>query len=363
VKRHRYTEEQIIGILKEAEAGVPLADLVRKHGISSASFYAWRKKYGGMEVSDAKKLRALEDENRRLKKLVADLSLDNQMLKELSQKKMVTPAACRAAAQWLHHERRLSERRACRPTRCPRRTKRYQSVRVEPEGLRQAIRDIAYAQPRYGIRRVHWWVRQQGFKTGSHRVRRIYREEGLVVRKRRRKRLKAVVRRPMSVPTGPVQRWSMDFVHDQLSDGRRFRIFNVVDDFSRQSAACDAATSLPSSSVTRTLELAFAEHGRPEALVCDNGPEFTCLYFLQWAARHRLDVQYIDPGKPIQNAFCESFNGRMRDECLNAQWFESLRDARAVIADWRTHYNECRPHSALGYQTPNDFALTCRAAA
>lgn len=194
-------------------------------------------------------------------------------------------------------------------------------------------------------------------------MRRIYREEGLVVRKRRRKRLKAVVRRPMTMPTRPAQRWSMDFVHDQLSDGRHFRVFNAVDDFSRQSVACYAATSLPSSSVTQVLELAFARHGQHEALVCDNGPEFTCLHFLQWAARRRLDVQYIDPGKPIRNAFCESFNGRMRDECLNAQWFESLREARVVITDWPAHHDEHRPHSALGYSTPNDFALTSQAAA
>ena len=167
----------------------------------------------------------------------------------------------------------------------------------------------------------------------------------------------------MTVPTAPRQRWSMDFIHDQLSDGRRFRVLTVVDDFSRQSVACYAATSLPSSSVTRVLELAFATYGKPEALVCDNGPEFTCLHFLKWGARHRFDVQYIQPGKPIQNAFCESFNGRFRDECLNAQWFESLREARAVIADWQAHYNLRRPHSALGYRTPNDFALTSQAAA
>jgi putative transposase len=120
---------------------------------------------------------------------------------------------------------------------------------------------------------------------------------------------------------------------------------------------------LPSSSVTRALELAIEQRGKPQTLVCDNGPEFTCLHFLQWAAQQRIDVQHIEPGKPIQNAFAESFNGRMRDECLNAQWFESLRHARSVIADWRAHYNEHRPHSALGYQTPNSFALTYRAAA
>lgn len=125
-----------------------------------------------------------------------------------------------------------------------------------------------------------------------------------MVRKRRRKRLKAVVRRPMTVPTGPTQRWSTDFVHDRLCDGRRFRVFNVVDDFSRQSVASYAAISLPSCMATRAFEINFHKHGKPKVVMCDNGPEFACLHFMQWAARHRVDVQYIEPGKAIQNTFC-----------------------------------------------------------
>ena len=216
---------------------------------------------------------------------------------------MVTPAARRAAAQWLHHERRISERRACRLTRCPRRTKRYNRCVSSPKGFDKPSATLSRAAA-LRHRRVHWWVRQQGFEAGRHRVRRIYREEGLVGRKRGATPQSGRPR-PMTVPTIQMQRWSMDFVHDQLSDGRRFRVFNVVDDFSRQSVACYGATSLLPLRRPGRLS-SSSQHGQPQALVCDDGPEFTCLHFLQWAAQHRLDVQYIDPGKPIQNAFCES---------------------------------------------------------
>jgi putative transposase len=146
-----------------------------------------------------------------------------------------------------------------------------------------------------------------------------------MVRRRRRKRLKVVVRRPMTVPTAPNQRWSMDFVHDQLGDGRRFRVFTVVDDFTRKSIVLRVGTSLPSSCVAEALHQAMQAHGAPQVLVCDDGPEFTSLDFMKWAARHRIDVQHIEPGKPMQNAFCESFNGSFRDECLNSTCFSSLR--------------------------------------
>ncbi len=188
--------------------------------------------------------------------------------------------------------------------------------------------------PRYGYRRVHWVVVGDGHRTGMCRLRRIYREEGLMVRRRRRERLKIVVRRPMTLPTAPNQRWSMDFVHDQLGDGRRFRVFNVVDDFTRKNVVMRVGTSLPSSCVAEALQQAMQVHGTPEILVCDNGPEFTSLDFMKWAALHRIDVQHIEPGRPIQNAFCESF----RDECLNTTWFSSLQEARRRIEAWRTEY-------------------------
>ena len=276
---------------------------------------------------------------------------------------MVTPAARKEGAHWLMRRFTISERRACRLTGSVRSTQRYRSRRQEPEGLREAIREVAFQHPRYGYRRVHWVVVRDGHRTGMCRLRRMYREEGLTVRRRRRKRLKAVVRRPMTPPTSPGQRWSMDFVHDQLADGRRFRVFTAVDDFTCKSVVLRVGTSLPSSCVTLALEHAMQAHGVPEVLVCDNGPEFTSLEFMKWAACHRIDVQHIQPGKPMQNAFCESFNGSFRDECLNTTWSASLPEARRRIEAWRTEYNTERPHSSLGNQTPNQFERTWRAAA
>lgn len=255
----------------------------------------------------------------------------------------------------LRQEFGVSERRACRVVGQQRSTQRYVSRQLELPGLREAIREVAHEQPRYGYRRVHWQIRQRGFGIGQRRVRRIYAEEGLSVRRRRRRRLKPVARRPMSLPARPGQRWSMDFVHDQFADGRCFRVFAVVDDFTRESVVMVAGVSLTSADAAVALCKAILERGRPDALVCDNGPEFTSSYFEQWAARQGIEVQFIEPGKPMQNAFAESFNGRFRDECLNTNWFESLADARRLISAWRKHYNERRPHGSLGNLPPSTF--------
>jgi putative transposase len=223
--------------------------------------------------------------------------------------------------------------------------------------LRQAIRDVAYAHPRLGYRFVHWSVLRLGFVTGQRRVRRIYKLEGLHVRKRRRRRLKLAARVPRVPATRANERWSLDFVHDQLSGGRSVRVLTVIDDFTRESVALEVATSLPAAAVTYTLDRAIEQRRAcPKSLCCDNGTEFTSMVFMQWAARHGIDVQFIEPGKPTQNAFIESFNGRLRDECLNTNWFPTLEAARVVIRDWQRHYNHDRPHSALGRVPPAIFA-------
>lgn len=265
------------------------------------------------------------------------------------------PVARREMVGWIRAEFGVSERRACRLMGLCRSVARYESRRKDEPELRKAVRDAALSKPRNGYRRVHLDVRSKGFIVGQRRVRRIYREEGLAVRRRRRKRLKPVVRQPKVMATRPVQRWSMDFVHDQLVDGRTIRIFAVVDDFTRECVAMKVGTSLCSSDVAIELFKAIEERGRPDALVCDNGPEFTSTHLQQWAARLGIELQFIEPGKPTQNAFAESFNGRLRDECLNLHWFESLRGARQEAAAWRHAYNHSRPHSSLNYQTPHDF--------
>ncbi len=258
-------------------------------------------------------------------------------------------------------ERGVTAHRACRVLGVSRSVWGYKPRSAEPEGLRQAIRDVAYAHPRLGYRFVHWSVLRLGFTAGQRRVRRIYRHEGLHVRRRRKRRLKLVVRVPRVPATRLNERWSLDFVHDQLASGRTIRLLTVIDDFSRESVALEVGTSLPAAVVTQALDRAITRRGAcPKSLCCDNGSEFTSMVFLQWAARHGIGVHFIDPGKPTQHAFIASFNGRLRDECLNTNWFTTLDAARVVIRDWQHHYNFTRPHSALGRVPPSIFARAAR---
>ena len=188
------------------------------------------------------------------------------------------------------------------------------------------------------------------------RVHRMYRAEGLAVRRRKRKRIGAAERQPLARPTRTNERWSMDFVSDGLSDGRRFRSLNVVDDYSRECLATEVDTSLSGMRVVRVLTRLGEQRGLPEVLVMDIGPEFAGQVLDRWAYEEGVKLHFIEPGKPIQNAFIESFNGKMRDECLNEHWFMTLREARETIELWRRDYNGVRPHSALGNRTPKEFA-------
>ncbi len=188
------------------------------------------------------------------------------------------------------------------------------------------------------------------------RVYRLYRMDGLALRRRKRKRVSRK-RVPLPVPTCPNERWSMDFLSDQLADGRRIRVFGVIDEYSRESLALEAATSFPGSAVVHVLERVAQERGYPKSIVSDNGPEFIGRALDTWAYDHRVTLDFIQPGKPVQNAFAESFNGRFRDECLNQHWFLNMREARNIIENWKLDYNTSRPHSSLGNISPSEFVL------
>ncbi|MGB3877138.1 MAG: IS3 family transposase [Shinella zoogloeoides] len=245
MKRSRFTEEQILGMLKEQEAGAKTADVCRKHGISDATFYKYKAKYGGMDVSDARKLRALEDENAKLKTV-----------------------------------RKRGGRKRALGTRCP-----------------------------------------------------------------------------LALPSRTNEHWSLDFVSDAFTDGRRFRVLTVVDDFTRECLCLVADTSLSGGRLSRELDSLIARRGKPKAIVSDNGTEMTSMAVLKWCQGTRVEWHYIAPGKPMQNGFIESFNGSFRDECLNETLFSSLAHARATITAWKEDYNGNRPHSSLGNITPSEFAM------
>ncbi len=235
-------------------------------------------------------------------------------------------------------------------------TQRYVGKRASHEPLRRRLRELAAAYPRYGYWRLYRKLRREGVKVNHKRVYRLYREEGLAVRKRPRKRL-ARARVPASVPMQPNERWSMDFVSDSLANGRKFRLFNVVDDCTREALVMEVETSISGQRVARWLDEEAAIRGAyPGTIVCDNGPEFISHALDEWADSHGVQLQFIQPGKPVQNCFIESFNGRVRDECLNENWFMSLLHARLIIRGWKDHYNEIREHGSLGGLTPREFA-------
>lgn len=267
----------------------------------------------------------------------------------------MTPAARRQAAALAREEFWLSERRACGLVMLNRSSFRYAARRREWPGLRERLRELAGLRVRFGYRRLHWMLRREGFMVNHKRVYRLYRQENLAVRRRQRKRRPAE-RQPAGLPEGINQRWSMDFVSDCLEDGRKLKIFALVDDFSRECLALEVDTSLPGQRVVQVLERLAARRGLPGAIVSDNGPEFTGRALDAWAYRTGVKMHFIEPGKPVQNAFVESFNGKFRDECLSQHWFGSLQDARETIEEWRCDYNEVRPHSSLGNRAPADFA-------
>ena len=357
MKKARLTEEQIIGILQEHEAGAKCADLCRKHGMSEGTFYAWKAKYSGMTVSEAKRLKALEDENAKLKKLLAEQMLDMAAMKELLQKKMVTPAVKREAVAHLKAHLGLSERRACEIAGADRKMVRYRSQRAPDTVLRGRLRDLANERRRFGYRRLFVLLRREGEASGINRIYRLYREEGLTVRKRKARRKAIGTRAPILIEARVNARWSLDFVHDQFACGRRFRVLNVGDDVTRECLAAIPDTSISGRRVARELTALVERRGKPGMIVSDNGTELTSNAILKWCAEHKVEWHYIAPGKPMQNGFVESFNGRMRDEFLNETMFRNLAHARDLIAAWVTDYNTERPHSALGYQTPAGFAL------
>ena len=250
----------------------------------------------------------------------------------------------------------VSQRRACEVLEVDRSTIRYRSKRIDNIEQREAIKRIAKERRRFGYRRINVMLQREGIYMNHKKLRRIYAEEKLQVRRRGGRKRALGTRRPMEVPDGPNQRWSLDFVSDAFTDCRRFRILTVVDDFTKECVALVPDTSISGLRVTRELDQAIAERGMPNTIVSDNGTEFTSMAILKWVQENGIDWHYIQPGKPTQNAFIESFNGKLRDECLNETLFASLVEASEVLENWKEDYNHQRPHSSIDYLTPNEFA-------
>jgi putative transposase len=269
---------------------------------------------------------------------------------------MVTPAVKRQAVAHLCVAYEVSQRRACRALSADRTSIRYRSIRPDDATLRSRLRELAAQRRRFGYRRLLILLRREGMTVNHKKLRRLYREERLQVRKRGGRKRALGTRAPMTIPQGPNQRWSLDFLSDQLSDSRRFRILAVVDDLTRECLALVADTSISGQRTARELDAIIERRGKPFSIVSDNGTELTSMAILNWCQETGVEWHYIAPGKPTQNAFIESFNGRLRDELLNETLFASLAPARVALADWQNDYNDFRPHSAIGNLPPAVYA-------
>ena len=266
------------------------------------------------------------------------------------------PAAQRKAVEHVRQLFAISERRACFILAVDRTSMRYAHRRSDDGDLRSRLREIALERRRFGYRRLGIMLAREGIVMNHKKLLRLYREENLRVRRRRGRKRAMGTRAPMALPQAPNQRWSLDFVSDTLACGRRFRMLAVVDDFTRECLALVADTSLSGARVGRELDAIIAVRGKPLMIVSDNGTELTSLAILRWTQDRRIEWHYIAPGKPQQNGYVESFNGRLRDECLNETLFASLSHARSVLCNWREDYNHVRPHSGIGGLTPADAA-------
>jgi putative transposase len=257
-------------------------------------------------------------------------------------------------------DRGLSERQALRLVGMSASCLRYRPAGDRDDGLRRRLKELAGQHRRHGYRMLHSRLVHEGWAINVKRTYRLYREEGLMVRRRRRKKLSVPERQPLVRPLQPDEVWSMDFVFDELADGRRIKTLTVVDDCSKEAVSIVVDTSMPALYVTRVLDQVGSERGLPKAIRTDNGPEFAGRTMQDWAAKRGIELRFIQPGKPVQNAYVESFNSRLRDECLSQHWFASLSHMRSVIDAWRDDYNHHRPHSALQYVPPAVFAARCR---
>ncbi|MEO1398632.1 MAG: IS3 family transposase, partial [Pseudomonadota bacterium] len=353
MKRSKFTEAQIAFVLKQVEDGTSIAEVCRKAGIAEATFYNWRKRYAGLMPSEMKRLKMLDEENTRLKRLVADLSLDKAMLQDVIKRKPLRPARRRELVDDLRSIWGVSIRRACGVLQAHRSTYHYRPHGDEQADLKTRIKEIAETRVRYGYRRIHVLLRREGWKVNAKRIYRLYNEMVLQLRnKTPKRRVKAKLREDRTEATKTNEIWAMDFVHDQLVTGRKIRVLTIVDMFSRFSPATDPRFSYRGEDVVQTLERVCRQVGYPRAIRVDQGSEFISRDLGLWAYQKDVILDFSRPGNPTDNAFIESFDGKFRTDCLNTHWFMSLDDARSKMEKWRRDYNEVRPHSAIGNNPP-----------
>ena len=356
MKRARFSEEQIIAILKEAEAGAKVDGAVsaaRDLGRDVLHLAEQVRRSGGIGDAPAAPARGREPaaEGDRGRPGAGSSGAQGR-----AGKKRLRPAVKRQMVAEVMTTHELSQRRACGLIGITRRGLKRAPAEDRNRGLRQRLRELAEERRRWGCPMLYLMLRREGWRANHKRVERLYREEGLSLRRRRRRKRLSHLRVARERPVAANQTWAVDFIHDSLISGRHFRAFAVLDQWSRESLAIEVDLSLTGERVTRVLERLRTTRGLPLVIQADNGPELRGRALDQWAYEHGVRLQFIEPGKPIQNAHIESFNARLREECLNEHVFVSLDDARRKIETWRIQYNRERPHSSLGNLTPEEFA-------
>ncbi|MGR9356600.1 IS3 family transposase [Rhizobium leguminosarum] len=353
MKTSRFSEPQIMAILRQAEGGVPVPELCREHGMSTASFYKWRAKYGGMDASMISQMKALEDENRRLKKMYAEMSMQAELLKEALGKKLTRPSQRREMAGKAVALRGVSIALACRTFEVSETCYRYSTkLNEENEQIADLLIGLTRAKKSWGFGLCFLYLRNvRGHLWNHKRVYRIYRELELNLRIKR-KRLKRDKPDTLIVPDQPNMVWSMDFMADRLEDGRQFRLLNVLDDFNREGLGIEVDFSLPAERVIRSLNQIIEWRGKPYAIRVDNGPEYVSGKLMEWAEKQGIALNHIQPGKPQQNAYVERYNRTVRHEWLDQNIIESIEEAQEFATQWLWTYNNERPTMGIGGITP-----------
>ncbi|MES9938052.1 MAG: IS3 family transposase [Sedimenticola sp.] len=358
MKKSRFTETQIVSILNEADAGMKVADLCRKHGISDTTYYNWKAKYGGMSASELKRMKEMEAELSQLKRMYADLALENRAMKDLIEKKPLRPPEKREAAEYMITNHELSITRSCRCVGLSRTAYYQQPVNwmQRDKPVIEALNQLTEEFPRSGFWKYRDILSLRGYPWNHKRIYRVYCEMGLNQARRTKKRLPERDPIPLFVPQAANQVWSADFMSDSLYRGSRFRLFNVIDDFNRESLAIEVDTSLRAARLVRVFKRLKETRGLPDVLRVDNGPEFLGGVFVEWCLANGIFIDYIEPGKPNQNAFIERFNRSLRNEVLDLYLFRNLAQVRQLTGEWRMQYNEHRPHDSLGGLPPTVYA-------
>ncbi|MDP7357029.1 MAG: IS3 family transposase [Pseudomonadales bacterium] len=352
--------EEIVVKLRQVEVligqGMPRIDAIRQIGVTEQTYYRWKKKYGGMGTEQLKELKRLQKENERLRRAVSDLTLDKLILSEAAKGKLLSPSRRRACIDLVRSQMKVSERRVCRVLGQHRSTQRREPVgRADEDRLVADMIELTRQYGRYGYRRIAALLRDAGWQVNDKRVERLWRREGLKVPMKQPKKGRLWLTDGSCVRLRPEYRnhvWSYDFVHHRTDDGRAFRTLNILDEHSRECLAIRVKRKLNSTEVIDALTDLFILRGVPAYIRSDNGPEFIAEAVRGGIKAVGAKTAFIEPGSPWENGYCESFNGRMRDELLNGEVFYSLREAQIIIESWRKHYNTKRPHSALGYRPP-----------